>query len=291
MRRRGIALLTTVGLVMILSLIILKSVDIAAKYFERANEAAMMTQMDKTFMDLLAILSSTSGEIKDAYGMQAVVGLPIVMGADDMGVAIDIRSAGGVYNINSLIQNGTINESFYDFLLQVLNEYRVPNGQFFMAMLLDSIDADGDERMYRSEARLYNARFRDGGIPSREALRFLLDYFAQNGGSGAIYEVPWEEIVGFYGDGVDYNYMSPTLFDLIKRVYNLPSLSQEEMLPSYDMLLLVQSDKDKLKAAGVNFFAPRLWINMQLSFQGGGKSMRFLYDVNTKKVGYIETVF
>jgi hypothetical protein len=292
--KKGIALLTTVGLIMILSLLILKSVDISQRYFDKAGETAIFVQLNKTFLDVLAILQSSTKEIKDAAALSVVIGLPIMIGTenDDMNVAIDISSGGSLININNLISNNnTINEPLYTLLQNLLLEYRVANANFFMNILLDAIDTDSDERVYLSEVKLKSDTFTDGGINSKESFRYLMDYFVANGGDAKIYTIPWFDIIGFWGNTVDFNYIKEPLLELIKKEYNLRSLEQSGTIGSYDELQLSSGDKDKLKALNIVFFAPRVLCRMNFFYLKQAKSLEFLYDIESKKVGYIEAIF
>ncbi|MDR0665900.1 MAG: hypothetical protein LBF71_00660 [Campylobacteraceae bacterium] len=293
-RKKGVVLLTAVGLIMMLSLLILKSVDISQKYFDRANEKSLFIQLNKSFLDVLAILQKSSQEIKDAQTLSVIIGLPIVLGTDngDINVMLDISSAGGVINVNNLIlnNNGT-NEPLYNLLQTLLYEYEVANSNFFLSVLLDAIDTDKEERTYASEAALKGYRFSDGGINSKESFDYLLDYFTINGGDAKIYDIPWEEIIGFVGKDVDFNYIKEPLFALIKKEYNLYSLQKDGIISSYDELYISSSDKEKLKALNIGFFSPRIFCNMNFFYMKQAKSFNFLYDMESKRVGYIETVF
>ncbi|MDR3178255.1 MAG: hypothetical protein LBT96_04645 [Campylobacteraceae bacterium] len=292
--RSGIVLLTTVGLIMILSLLILKSVDISQKYFGRASEKGLFIQLNKSFLDTLSILQKSSKDIKDAESLSVIIGLPIALSTDngDISVMMDIASAGGVININNLIANNGTNEPLYNLLQALLYEYRVTNSHFFLSVLLDAIDRDRNERTYLSEAALKDYRFNDGGINSKESFRYLLDYFTANGGDAKIYNIPWEEIIGFIGEDIDFNYMKEPLFTLIKKEYNLHSLEQDgAIINSYDELNIPLDDKEKLKALKIGFFSPRILCSVNFFYLKQTKSFNFLYDMESKKVGYIETVF
>jgi hypothetical protein len=294
LNKKGIVLLTTVGLILMLSLLILRSVDISQKYFDKASETNMFVQIDKSFLDVLVILQKSVQEIKDAESLSMIIGLPIILGTEnsDINVMIDISSAGGVINVNNLILgNDTINEPLYNLLQSLLNEHRVVNSNFFLALLLDAIDKDKDERVYASEAVLKSGKFTDGRINSKESFNYLLDYFVANGGDARIYNIPWEDIIGFWGSDIDFNYMKEPLLALIKKEYNLHSLEQDGILSSYDELQLPLEDKEKLKTLNIGFYSPRIFCNMNFFYLKQTKSFNFLYDLQSKKVGYIETIF
>ncbi|MDR1284944.1 MAG: hypothetical protein LBJ88_01945 [Campylobacteraceae bacterium] len=294
LNKKGIVLLTTVGLILMLSLLILKSVDVSQKYFEKASERNLFVQLDKSFLDVLAILQKSAQNIKDAQSLSTIIGLPIVLNTDsgDLNVMIEISSAAGVININNLVlNNNNTNEPLYNLLQNLLYEYRVINSNFFLSILLDAIDKDKNERTYASEAALQSYKFSDGGINSKESFSYLLDYFVANGGDAKIYSIPWEDIIGFFGKDIDFNYIKEPLFTLIKKEYNLHSLNQDRVISSYDELMISSSDKDKLKALNIGFFSPRILCGMNFFYLGQTKSLNFLYDIESKKVGYIETIF
>jgi hypothetical protein len=294
LNRKGIVLLTTIGLILMLSLLILKSMDISEKYFDKANERGLFVQLNRSFLDALAILQKSAQDIKDAQSLSVIIGLPVVIGTDngDMSIMMDITSAAGVININNLIlDNNATNEPLYNLLQTLLYEYGVANSNFFLSILLDAIDKDKDERVYASEAALKGYRFNDGGINSKESFDYLLDYFVANGGDAKIYTIPWRDIVGFWGKEIDFNYIKEPLFTLIKREYNLNLLQQDTVINSYDELQISLSDKEKLKALNIEFFSPRIFCSINFFYMEQTKSFNFLYDMELKKAGYIETVF
>jgi hypothetical protein len=293
-KKSGIVLLTVIGLILMLSLLILKSVDISQKYFDRSSQNTLFIQLNKSFFDALAILQRSSQDINDAQALSVIVGLPIALSTDngDISIVMDINSAGGLININNLIlSNNKTNEPLYNLMQSLLQEYQVTNANFFLSILLDAIDTDKNERTYASEAALRDYKFGDGGINSKESFMYLLDYFAAKGGDARIYNIPWEDIVGFVGEDIDFNYVKETLSTLIKKEYNLSSLHQDEILNSYDELNIPSDGKEKLKALNIGFFSPRILCSINLFYMKQTMSINFLYDMKSKKVGYIETVF
>jgi hypothetical protein len=294
LNKKGVVLLTTIGLILMLSLLILKSVDISQKYFDRAGDRNIFVQLNKSFLDVLTILQKNAQNIKDAQSLSIMIGLPITLSTDegDMSIVVDVSSAGGVININNLIlSNNATNEPLYNLLQTLLYEYKVTNSNFFLSILLDAIDEDKNERVYASEAALQDYKFNDGGINSKESFNYILDYFTANGGDAKIYNIPWEDIIGFFGKDTDFNYIKEPLFALIKKEYNLHSLEQDGIISSYDELRLSLDDKEKLKALNIGFFSPRVFCSVNLFYLEQTKTLNFLYDMESKKVGYIETIF
>lgn len=292
MKRTAIALLTTVGLIFILTLLVLKNVDISQRYFERASKTGMLVQLNKTFLDVLEILKNT--EVKDAQTLSFLTGIPIILGEDteDINIQIDISSAANVFNINNLMpRGGAVNEPMHSFLRSLLIENGVVNSDFFLSILLDALDADKIERVYRSEAALNSEKFVDGTINSKTAFLFLLDYFTGNGGDAKIYGIPWFDIVGFSGGGVDFNYISEPLLFFIKKEYNLASLERSDIIASFDELVLDNEGKRRLQELNISVFEPRIRCKIRVFSGKEQASLEFLYDINAKKVEYFETVF
>jgi len=292
--KKGIALLTTVGLIMILSLLILKSVDISQKYFDKAGETGIFVQLNKTFLDVLDMLKVSTKEITDATTLSFVIGLPITIGTenDDMNVVIDISSGAEVININNLASNDTTkNKALSNLLQSLLIDYRVANSNFFINILLDAIDADSSERSYLSEVKLKSDTFTDGGIKSKEAFTYLLDYFVANGGDAKIYTIPWFDIIGFWGTQADINYIKQPLFDLIKKEYTLHSLERDGIISDYKDLKLAAADQEKLVNLNIVPFAPKILCKINFFYLKQEKYLEFLYDTKLTKVEYIEAVF
>ncbi|MDR1976393.1 MAG: hypothetical protein LBQ18_05320 [Campylobacteraceae bacterium] len=291
MNRRGIALLTTVGLILILSLLVLKSVTISQKYFTRLNEINISTQLNKTFLDILKILQENTKDIKDKDSLSIIIGLPIMISDENINAFVDISSAAGVININKLLNQNETNSFFYNLLQSALYEYHVTNSNFFLQILLDAIDKDRNQRAYMSEAALDSELFEDGGIYSWEAFNFLLDHYVANGGDAAIYEVPWKDLIGFYGDKVDFNYIKEPLLKLIEKEYNFTYHAELGSISGIDDLNLSNDARVAFDKLGIDVGVLSVICAVNLSYLDEQKTFSFMYDITTKKVSYIETVF
>ena len=292
--KNGIVLVTTIGLILLLSLLILKNIDISQKYIQKSNLSSLNTQLNRAFVDILEIIKNNQDEIKDAFTFSSFVNTPYFIGSDDeaYSITVDISSSSGTININNILSSSNqTNKTIYDFLYMVLSEYRVKDPALFLAIVLDTLDKDKEARVYGSEIFFEDSRFDIGSNITKQSFNLLLEYYVKKSYDANIYKIPWDEFVGFYGEKIDFNYIKEPFLNILQREYNLPTLEENEILDSYDKLNLSEDTKKEFEKIGIGFFVPTIFCEIVVFYQNNKKSLKFLYDTKTKKVGYVENIF
>ena len=292
--KKGIVLVATVGLILLLSMLILANIDISQKHIQKATSSSVNAQLNRAFIDVLEIIQNNQNEIKDATSFSSFVNTSYFIGSNDenYNVIVSISPASGVININNILtsENQT-NREIYDFLYRVLSEYQVKDPTLFLAIVLDAIDKDSDARVYGSEIYYDDSRFSASSNITGQSFSFLLDYYVKKSYDANIYKIPWGDFIGFYGDKIDFNYIKEPFLNILKKEFGLLHLENVDIVDSYEKLNIREDIKRELEKLGIGFFVPVIFCEIAIFYQNSEKSIKFLYDMKTKKVGYVQNIF
>lgn len=292
--RMGVVLLTTIGLILLLSILVLNNIDISKKYIEESNKNTLNIQLNRAFLDILKIFEDNSNELKDSNALLSFINRPYFVDSEDgkFNIIVDIESASGIININNLFtQTNETNKTIYNFLQILLHEYQVKDSSLFLDIVLDSLDMDDKARIYGSEISYNESRFGSGSVITKQSFSQILDYYVSQSNDANIYKVPWGEIIGFYGDNTDFNYIKEQFLNILKKQHNLPHLEAIGLVDSIDELSLNEEVKKEFKELGIVFFAPTIFCEITISYQEKRKSLNFLYDMQTKRANHVQAVF
>ena len=293
--RKGIVLLSTIGLIMLLSLAILKSATVTEKYFYGVNQTIFFAQKNRFFLDVVKILETKMEEVDSADSFNQIVGMPILLRDDqsDLEGSLNLKSGATLLDINLLVDDESkINQTFYDFLERVLMEYSLRDMHFFLITLVDALDSDDEPRVFESELANENPRFNDGKIQSYSAFRSILDYYAKIRDDKVIYDVAWEDIIGFKESKTDINYITPRLREYLESFYGFNfHYNEDDIIDSKEALESLVFDTSVLDALGITHYVPLLTCKMEFSIMERTMQINFNYDLHTKRVGAIETTF
>ena len=280
---------------MLLSLAILKSANVTEKYFYGVNQTIFFAQKNRFFLDVVKILETKLEEVDSAESFSQIVGMPILLRDDqsDLEGSLNLNSGATLLDINNLVDDeGQINQPFYDFLERVLMEYSLRDMHFFLITLVDALDADDEPRVFESELANENPRFKDGEIASYSAFRSILDYYAKIRDDRVIYDVPWEDIIGFKKSKTDINYITPRLRNYLETFYGFNfHFNEDDIIKDQETLESLVFDTSVLDALGITYYVPLLTCKMEFSIMERTMQINFNYDLHTKRVGAIETTF
>lgn len=296
--RKGVVLLITLSLVMMLSFIIIKSTTITQSYLKNLNHTLFYAQFNRSFLDIFSALKKRSSQIENAEAFKILLSIPIIFSDKKSGIdgMMELSSGADVFNINSLLnadQNNSINQDLYDVIYTTLLKYEVADSMSFMNLLLDTIDKDANEREYNSEiAYAIDAKLRDGGIENKKAFSYLLDFYAKEHKDTNIYKVPWSKIIGFSEAESDYNYLTKEIKEILYENYGISDTSLMSSLASKDEdLSLNEEQKSLLKSLNISYYVPILKCNFRFFYMDEYQQIAFRYDLKTKRVSDIETTF
>lgn len=295
MKRNGVVMIITLVLVMVLTLAILKSTTITQKYFHDITNAQFMVQFNRTFLDITKVISETTKEIKDAKMLSYIIKMPIIISDDksELQGVLRINSGADTLNINRLLDaNGTINQPMYDILYSALTDYRLNDTLFFMALILDALDKDNKERVIDSEfTHKEDARMSDGQTLTKNGFNELLKVYAALRYDGKVYKIPWNKLIRFYGEEMDYNYVSKNIKEILQREYGINSPYDDSLIKSDEDLSLNQEQKNLFKALGIKYYVPNLKCDFEFIYKKKSVNAEFTYHIQKKRIENIETIF
>lgn len=296
MSRKAVALLITLAFVTAITGLI----GIMAGIFENAlfdvSKKKLIVQSNVLFKDIKQILKDNVSDINGSEELDFLLSFPLEASDDenDVSVAATFSSGSSVVNINKMIDvNQTVNQDYVDSLNFAFVEYGVIDRPFFIDIILDSIDADKEERSFGSEIALEERFFRNGRIENYEHFQKIIDYYKAKREDISVEKIPWKEIIGFDNEKIDFNYASVDALWFILRKYDksfLKKIYEDKIEPydSFDKLFFDEDDKKKLQAFKVEFFSPEVICATKFRQGKEETNMVFSYNLKTKEVSNIE---
>ncbi|NWF66095.1 MAG: hypothetical protein HXX81_01370 [Campylobacterales bacterium] len=284
--KKGIALLITIFLIMLLTLAILKSTDITDKYFKNVQRLSFFIQANKSLLDTIEVLKLTTKDINSSEALFILQALPILVEdkQSSMKLSLELNSGANRLNINRLIDsNNTINQPFYDLLQNILMKYEVMDSSYFFSILLDTLDNDSEERIFQSEIIIDEPFFTNGKIVSIEHLKYILDYYVEKRDDINIKKIPWNEFFDFESQNSDFNYLDYRLINFIVQGIANDNTFHDEIFHNYEEIGLTDEDKKKFESIKINFFEPLLNCRMKFNYLDQQITIDFLYDIKNKK--------
>ena len=252
-------------------------------------------QLSSLLKNITTILGQKSKEFNSTEGLNLLISTPIELENNGISIFISFTSAANGINPNNFLKkqrNRTYLSADYILLFdRILQNAEVQNKELFLALIEDSLDKDLEERMPGSEISLYNKRFSQGQIENYKKFQMLIERYVKLSEDPNIYKIPWKEILSFYSEQIDFNYISPKLLQ-----YILPSLDRETIsnllgegiIKSWKKLPLPKEDKKELKKYDITFYVPI--VKGEFIFKEENRKGRatFVYDLQNKKVLNIE---
>ena len=215
--RKSFALFITLAIVAAVAAVVylnLKSID---SYSKRIDSEISFIQFNKNILDIEKILKNSLVQIEDKDSLELLYSVPV-----DINQSIEIGSFSISFaplcnkiNLNLLYENKKENKQIEKIVRQILDYFGVEYPDFFIDILLDTLDEDRIERSVDSEIANKFLDFNNGHIYNYKQLQFLVDYYATITEDKNIYSVPFKEIFGFQCEGMGYYFMSPILKKLL----------------------------------------------------------------------------
>jgi len=258
--------------------------------FDLSNSVKFMIQVNSLLKDVVVLLNSKSKLIKDASTLFVLTNTLWTINDNkaSLSVNVDIKSYARVFNINRLKKDTdqTINNSIYDIISVILTKYNVADPEYFLNLVLDSIDLDINERAYESEIVLLNPDFEQGLILSMRQFQEIILFYKKKTGDYSIDLVPWGDIIGFGGDAVDINYVSKELLAYILPIPKdeiVALLNENRPINSINALFSVSEVKllDKLH---IKTFVPIVRCFVDIDVFGKSAKAMFTYNLESKRV-------
>ena len=257
---------------------------------EQVREGKCLIQSSMILDDLLKLLKNSPilEKIEDADGMRNFLEntsiIPVVL--ENLNVKINIHSAMGRFNINTLSSSKPFQEALSVYML----EYDIGDVEYFQDLLIDSMS--GKQPQYRTDIFdtmpwLYRER-----IVSMTHLEQIIDYYVMTRHDDSVRKIHWDELVRFGAHAdqkIDANYITPQMWRLL-----LPELREDIStdLASKDIVYygsgdlgLSDEDIEHLKKFNLSYYVPRIEVEVDVSRNDQNVHVAFGYDLKTKKGG------
>lgn len=296
--RKGVVMIMTLALILALTLAVLRSTTTTEKYLKNMSDTVFYTQLNRTFLDIFAIVKKMTSKVSDASSLKMLLSMPLVVSDEDSGLegVLRLESDAGKFNINSLIDtNGSINQTFYDYIYATLKDHEVVDSLGFMNLLLDTIDKDSEARTNGSEfTHTSVVKMTDGGIPNKKAFKIIEDFYATNNRDSNIYKVPWDKIITYTGEKVDYNYLTDENKKILEQEHDVKFADNDDnykVVESADDLDLDDDQKKVFKALKIDYYVPRVACEFEFHYLDRSANINFDYNIIKKGMTKIETIF
>ena len=291
--KKSIVLFTTLLLIMALLATIMiflnstrKVKDEITYEFALIQTNAIMNNLVKYFHDI------EFDEDVIFYGSK----MPFNIQLGENRIQININSAHKYLNINSLATSMLKkNNIIYDNFINMMYQHKVKDPEFFVDLLLDTIDKDQEEKNSgsQSEISLQNPIFRNGKIYNKKHFDMILNYYVSITNDEDIRKVPFNEIISFDAPSIDINFANEQLLNTIFYDANTFSLNLiKKHTTVYEKLEDLPFDEFYLKEIKKGRFGHSITTNstlikvfIEFTYKTQFKSkISFLYDTKEKKL-------
>ena len=289
--KKGIALLITVVMLATLSMLVLKSYNISGKFIKDNNTIRILAQSNRLFLDSKKIFKSNFKDLNDTQAFQYLFLKPFVIPSNVFKVTFIFNPVDNRVNINKILHNLKINKEIYSLLENILISYNVEDSDFFLKIVLDTIDKDSEERVYGSEIAKQNRFFSNGKIYSKEEWIQIIDYYAQNRDDKNIYKIPWSEYIGFKGNSIDINFASLQLIKFLLPNQTVDQTFKDKCYNSFKDLDIDKERENILKKIGVVFDTSRVLAKIKYDNFNTNINISYIYDIKYKSASDIKYTF
>lgn len=289
--RKGIALIITITLLATFSILILENLSVSQKYSSDMEELLQIYQTNKIVLDSKEILKETLKDVNDTESLEFIFQQPFPISSEDLSLTFLFSSEDDRININNLIKSGKVNEPLENILENILISYNIADSQFFLNLLLDTIDTDDKERVYASEIKNYEEYFQDGGVYNLEHFNQILDYYVKNKNDKSVYTIPWNIYIGFNGNQIDINFASLKLLSFLIPSKNIDIAFKNKYYENYDELNLDEEAINTLKKVDARFDTDIINIEVLYSTNKAMRTFKYIYSLKSQKFSSIKYLF
>jgi len=286
--KNGIALLITVMFVIVITVAIgigLKQINSASKIVQEEN---FLYQTTLIVEDIITILKNSpdvqrvleNNSSADLYELIATAGF-IPFEIDGLEIIMKISSARGKFNPAQIDGNNTESLQFFMNAKQVNSQY--------INILVDNISGIKEDNSYNST--IFDANpylFRDY-IASKEHLAVINRFYAQEYNDNSLENINFDALFYFTEDkniSIDLNFATTEVWEMMLGC----SQERAEILSSgaggYTVLAdlnLANDEQSRLAHFKTTFFAPVIFVELEISKGDVTSQVTFEYDIVKKK--------
>lgn len=276
--KRGVALLITIGFLTVLTALIAHMFSISQKSFDEANKIDAKNQSVIVFSSVKTMLDEYAKEVKDSDALSMFLfGVPPFYDEkSDLSLYVEIEPLNNKLNINSLL----INPHIKDVFKNICETYHILDSDFFIALLLDTIDTDEVSRASFSEISMEDIKFSNSSIIDMNHFKKILKYYVEIAKDETILSVPWDKLI-YFGK------KEKTILDCDRLNDELiTALKLEEEFVDCDS---IQTPEQKALATKYNLkpfdIKSSYFVHVSIFYQVEDKkdSVQLKYDLKTKK--------
>lgn len=186
-------------------------------------QSASLRLLDDLEQQLPSLLSAITG----AEELDLAMRLPLQIESKkrDFTLTANLSSPYGRWNINSLSNgDGKVNEANLALFMKLFATYPIADADIFIKLVLDTIDTDNSERSTDTEIALSHPDFKNGVIGDAKQFNLIVERYIELTKDTAILSIPWDRYIGYEGDKMDFNALTPEVLSLV-----LPTLSPEKI--------------------------------------------------------------
>ncbi len=233
MKHRGIALYITIGLITLISIVIMRSLDLINSGFQHVANVEKINQTKVVVTDIEKVMAVIFGEIKSSEDLQYFIGVspPVVDKDGRFMVSLETKPFHRGVNINKLLEEANssapepdkvfqLKEKYESLFNYIFSTYRIKDGELLLNMILDVLDTDFVERSIDSEIAIKDPTFPNGIIPNKEAFNRIIAEYRELSDDNEIQKVPWDDFFIFTiftsELSIDCTFMSENLAEALK---------------------------------------------------------------------------
>jgi len=260
---------------------------------EALHESRFLVQSSAILEDVLGLMTEVEkiAEVSDAESLNLFLlstsFIPLEL--QELLVKIEISSAVGKININSLATKPEFQEAFRNYASQ----FNVQDVFFLNDILIDAMSGDKESyktNIFDERPELYRQR-----IVSNRHLDMILDFYVLERHGNSVLQLPWDQLVRFDENNnskLDANYITADLWQML-----LPGVSQERAieLSSGEMVYATLEDlelNEEQKVAAqkfsLGFYEPVVHLNIEMMESNSSARIDFDYDLSSKKGKHFE---
>ncbi len=293
--RRGVALLLTLVIVMLMSIVIGWSMRTLNEAKETIEKERFMIQSGMIVEDVLGILKNSTqinavADENSSSALFALLSTASILPFESQGyrVLISLKSARAKLNINTFAENKTTRaKQRRERLANFLVEHGI--GSDLYDYILDAMSGIKEDGSYRSDLFFNNPElYRDAIVSARQMERILEEY-AKKDGLDPFSKLEFDKIFAYSDDRgakLDLNYAPAEVWEFVSGVSKPRAKELSEnagMYKSVEELGLSQEQKRMLSLFEYSFFEPVILVHLDIQKETIFATIEFEYDIKKKK--------
>ena len=290
--KKAVILLATLLFVMLLIFLIGVNTKLLKRGFEISNETKFMVQVNSLLKDITVLIDKKAPLITNATFLNVLTSAQwSIEYGQALKVTLDMKSDAKALNINAIrppfeLGDGESHYGIYDIISSILETYEIRDSTYLLDLILDTVDADLDERTFNSEIALVDANFEQGHIHSMQHFRQILSYYARATNDSKASNVPWEKYIAFTHRQADINFLDTKMLAyVLEREESEIAKQIQENQPIEDMSVVFSPEEvNLLTKLGVQSFVPIVKCIVHIETLERVAKAEFLYDLKTKRV-------